>query len=82
MTCSRLKSGNATASVSFGGNWIGATSIYLLGIHMAKTGAERVKTYRMRRIKAGLTEVRVWVPRAAIAEIKKLAAKLRQKMGV
>jgi hypothetical protein len=49
---------------------------------MAKTGAERVKTYRMRRIKAGLTEVRVWVPRAAIAEIKKLAAKLRQKIGV
>jgi hypothetical protein len=49
---------------------------------MAKTGAERVKTYRMRQIKAGLTEVRVWVPRAAIAEIKKLAAKLRQKIGV
>ena len=49
---------------------------------MAKTGAERIKTYRMRQIKAGLTEVRVWVPRAAIEKIKKLAKELRQKMGV
>jgi hypothetical protein len=49
---------------------------------MAKTPAERIKAYRLRRLRAGLAEVRVWVPRGAIAEIKKLAAKLRQKMGV
>ena len=49
---------------------------------MAKTGAERVKAYRLRRLRAGLAEVRVWVPKNGIAEIKKLAAKLRQKMGV
>jgi len=49
---------------------------------MAKTGAERIKTYRMRQIKAGLAEVRVWVPKDGIEKIKKLAAKLRQKIGI
>ena len=49
---------------------------------MAKTPAERIKAYRLRRLRAGLAEVRVWVPKDGIEKIKKLAAKLRQKMGV